>query len=79
MILSKNNNIVVDNIFMGYPKINYIDNPIFDTIADINENRSDLSFYWKENIDIRYINNNYLGPNVQAVMEYYNQLLQSTL
>ena len=71
---------VVDNIFIGYPKINYIDSsPIFDTIADISENRSDLSFYWKENIDIRYINNNYLGPNVQSVMEYYNQLLQSTL
>lgn len=61
---------MVDNVFVGYPKINYLDsNPVFDRIASMDENKCDLSFYWKDNIDIAYINNNYLGPNVYSVME----------
>lgn len=37
-----------NNIFIGFPKINYIDSiPIFDRIADFNENRADLSFFGK--------------------------------
>lgn len=66
--------IVNDNI-IAYPKINYIDSDIFNDIADYNHNVSDLSFYWKDNINISYINNNYLGPNVESVKNYYNNLL----
>lgn len=70
---------IIDNVFIGYPKINYLDsNSIFDQIADINEDRSDLSFYWESKIDIKYINNNYLGPNVTSVMRYYENLLKSS-
>ena len=65
-----------DNIFIGYPKINYIDNnPIFDTISDSDEQKMDLSFFWKDKIDIIYVNNNYLGPSVASVIGYYNNLL----
>ncbi len=35
---------------------------------------SDLSFTWNEKIHINYINNNYLGPSVGHVVNYYNQL-----
>jgi hypothetical protein len=64
-----------DNIFIGYPKINYLDSTnVFDKIADMDEYKSDLSFYWKDKIDINYINNNYLGPNVHSVINYYNDL-----
>jgi hypothetical protein len=67
---------IKDNVFIGYPKINYLDcNKIFDIIADFDENKSDLSFYWKDKIDISYINNNYLGPNVDSVINYYYKLL----
>jgi len=67
---------IVDNVFIGYPKINYIDvNAVFDRIADVDDNRCDLSFYWKDQIDIAYINGNYLGPHVDAVIGYYNNLL----
>jgi hypothetical protein len=67
---------IIDNVFVGYPKINYIDNTkIFDTISDMNEDKSDLSFYWKDYIDIKYTNNNYLGPSVEHVISYYNDLL----
>ena len=62
--------------FVGLPKINYIENDKkFDTIADMSNDKRDLSFYWKDTIDFKYINNNYLGPSVSAVITYYNQLL----
>ena len=65
-----------DGVFVGYPKINYVENnSIFDTIADNDNRRSDLSFYWKDRIDIRYLNHNFLGPNVDAVIGYYHRLL----
>lgn len=68
---------IIDNKFIGYPKINYIDSTnIFDKIADSSYKKRDLSFYWKDNIDITYINNNYLGPNIRSVIEYYNGLLR---
>ena len=41
----------------------------------MNNNKYDLSFYWKDQIDIAYINGNYLGPSVDAVIGYYNNLL----
>ena len=67
---------IVDGVFIGYPKINYIDvNAVFDRIANMDNNKYDLSFYWKDQIDIAYINGNYLGPSVDAVIGYYNNLL----
>lgn len=69
---------IENNIFMGYPKINYIetDNK-FDSIADNSEDKKDLSFFWKDKIDIKYINNNYLGPNLDSVLSYYNSLCKN--
>jgi len=68
---------VVDNIFIGYPKINYIEiNSDFDKISDLDNNKLDLSFFWKDKIDIIYLNNNYLGPSGFDVMIYYNNLLK---
>lgn len=70
---------IIDNVFVGYPKINYLDSTnIFDKISDTNPDRADLSFFWKDKIDIIYINNNFLGPNVMSVMNYYNALLNYT-
>ena len=69
---------IIDNIFVGYPKINYLDcTNVFDQIAVMDENKLDLSFYWKDKIDIVYLNNNYLGPDVLSVIRYYDSLLQS--
>lgn len=68
--------IVNDNVFLAYPKINYVENSnIFVQVANNDDNKSDLSFFWKDNIDIRYINNNFLGPNVISVINYYNNLI----
>ena len=71
---------IIDNVFVGFPKINYIDsNDAFDRIANVSEHISDLSFFWKDTIDIRYVNNNYLGPSVHAVIGYYNELLNDNI
>jgi hypothetical protein len=68
---------IIDNVFVGYPKINYLDcNNIFDKIADLDSEKSDLTFFWKDKIDIVYINNNFLGPNVISVIGYYDNLLK---
>jgi len=71
---------IIDNVFVGYPKINYLDSTnIFDKVAKYDDNICDLSFFWKDKIDIVYINNNYLGPNVESVKNYYNLLLADTV
>ena len=65
-----------DGVFTGYPKINYIERQDnFDSIADLSANKNDLSFYWKDSIDFKYVNDNYLGPSVSEVIKYYNKLL----
>jgi len=64
-----------DDYILSFPKINFIEHPIFDKVANSDNNVCDLSFYWKDNIKIKYVNNNYLGPNVSAVISYYNELL----
>jgi len=66
---------VYNNNIVGFPKINYIDSvDIFDSVANKSEEVADLSFTWNEKIHINYINNNYLGPSVEHVVNYYNQL-----
>lgn len=66
---------IKDNEFIGYPKINVIDYMgEFDKIASNDVNKQDLSFYWKDQIKIKYINDNYLGPSLNAVLNYYKTL-----
>jgi len=66
------------SIIIAYPKINFLENNyIFDRIANLNDNIKDLSFFWKDSIEIKYINNNYLGPSAEEVISYYNELLKN--
>ena len=67
-----------DNI-IAYPKINYIENYIFDRIANIADDIQDLSFFWRGTIEMTYLNSNFLGPNVQSVIEYYNNLFFNSI
>jgi len=65
---------IKNDSIIAYPKINYIENYIFDRIANISNDVQDLSFFWKDTIEMTYLNSNFLGPNVQSVIEYYNNL-----
>ena len=60
---------------LGYPKISYLESPIFDAVADLSEHLCDMALYWNTSISIDYLNNNFLGPNVASVIQYYNGLL----
>jgi hypothetical protein len=65
-----------DNVIIAYPKINYIENEgKFDKIANSSHDKYDFSFYWQNSIDIKYVNNNYLGPDDNSVKNYYDMLL----
>lgn len=63
-----------DDYILSFPKINYIESFLFDKVADPSIDKNDLSFYWKDQINIKYVNNNYLGPSVDAVIGYYHFL-----
>jgi hypothetical protein len=60
---------------IAYPKINYIENYIFDRLANNSPDLQDLSFYWKDSIEMTYLNSNFLGPDVDSVIGYYKRLL----
>jgi hypothetical protein len=65
-----------DTLCVAYPKICYVENcSIFDSVANISAEVSDLSFYWDTSVDMEYLNKNYLGPNVWHVKNYYRELL----
>ena len=62
--------------YTAYPKINYIEHdPIYDTIASSHWSIMDLSFHWREQIRVKYVNDNYLGPTVASVVQYYKRLV----
>jgi FkbM family methyltransferase len=65
-----------NNQFIGYPKINVIDSiNEYDLIATNDVNKQDLSFYWEGKIEVQYLNQNYLGPSVGHVIDYYKTLV----
>lgn len=60
---------------IGYPKISYIEHvPAFDALGQFPAGRLELSFFWREKLEVSYINNNFLGPDVAAVIAMYNTL-----
>lgn len=63
---------------VGYPKLNFIEYDIrFNTLANqLTPDNRELQFFWKDKFDLEIINANYMGPNVNAVLNYYNSLLK---
>lgn len=69
---------IKDDIIYAFPKINYLDSTDkFDSIASSSRDTLELSFFWKNSVNIEYINNNYLGPSIDAVISYYDLLLDT--
>jgi len=65
-----------------YPKVSYIEREQkFDRIcyptwdAMLADKVEELQFFWKESIDYRFMNNDYMGPSDAAVFRYYDGLL----
>lgn len=61
---------------IGYPKLSFLESASFpDKIASTESGKKDLSLYWKDSIDLCLCNNDYMGPSVGAVVEYFHNLL----
>jgi hypothetical protein len=62
---------------VAYPKINLIETLTWYPHGAIIEERADteLRLFWKDSIDFEVINNDYLGPTREAVIEMYQNLM----
>lgn len=65
-----------DGEYIAYPKLNFLEHENFNNIYIPNslDDKGDLSFFWENNLEIKYVNNNFLGPSVDAVIGYYKEL-----
>jgi hypothetical protein len=65
-----------DEKFIGFPKLSFIE---YETelhkIADSSPLKGELSFLWKDSFEYEIINNDYMGPDVTHVKQYYRRLL----
>jgi predicted O-methyltransferase YrrM len=66
---------VRDDQFWGYPKLNFLDyDPYFDRFGGPEPTPNEqLSFWWKNAIELHIVNGGYLGPSPSHVMEYYRK------
>ena len=65
---------VEDGKFVGYPKLNFIEvDSFFDSIANSDLKIRDLNFMWKDKIELNIINNDFMGPGSQAVIEMFRK------
>lgn len=64
------------NVFVGYPKLNFLEYATeLHKIGNGSDDIAELNFKWKNTISYRIVNDDYLGPSVYAVQEYYRSLL----
>lgn len=65
---------LVDDQFIGYPK-----QPFLEHEKDIDDwsaihpeqGREELQFFWKDNINLKIINDDHLTPNIESCVAYY--------
>ena len=67
--------VVRNGELIGYPKLNFIEYMNVDSYIQNKNHQNDVSLFWKDNIYVSYINNNYMGPRDIEVIQYFNTLL----
>lgn len=68
-----------DGKFIGYPKQSFLEN--FQKFKDWSRNnpregREELQFFWKDDFTLDVVNNDLLGPTINAVIGYYDELIK---
>ncbi len=66
-----------NNELVGYPKQNFLEHMgyINDWTNHNHRNgREELQFFWKDDLPFRVVNDDYLGPNITSVIDYYKNL-----
>lgn len=63
--------------FVGYPKQNFIEYlDEFDSLAkQLRYENQELQIHWKNSINMDIINDDFLGPTVENVINYYKKIL----
>ena len=64
------------NLFVGFPKVGFLEHytPLH-SLGNASEEVAELNFHWKTRIPFRIVNDDYLGPSIPAVKQYYLALL----
>lgn len=67
---------IENNIFKAYPKQNFLEyeKHLDDLAQKHNVNNAELQIFWENEIDLKIINDDFLGPSVNAVINYYKNL-----
>ena len=59
--------------FVAYPKLNFIEHRDWSDITQKHQG-NELRFYWKDDFSLEISNNDYMGPNIPSVINYFNNL-----
>mgnify|MGYP003645340094 CR=1 FL=1 len=66
---------IKDNELVAYPKLNFIEQDGFlSRLGDNSNDVADLSFFWKDYLSVRFMNDDHLGPGPYAGMAHYLDL-----
>ncbi len=62
-------------VLWGFPKIPFVEiDPFFDQIGNhATPSNLDMSFFWRSQLNLHIVNDDYLGPSVDAVIGYYHE------
>jgi len=66
--------VIRDGKFIGYPKLNCLEYFNFEKPVEQMMHLNDISFFWKDEVKVLYLNDNYMGPSVKHVVEYFKTL-----
>ena len=67
---------IENNVFKAYPKQNFLEyESHLDEIADKHKTENaELQIFWENEVDLKIVNDDFLGPSVDSVKEYYKDL-----
>ncbi len=68
---------IENNQLVGYPKLNFIEHDSrFDALANqYSSDKAEIQVYWDGGFRLTIVNDNFMGPTVKSVLNYYNRLL----
>jgi len=70
---------IINDTLYAWSKISIIENNCFDSISDMNENKMDLNFRWKNDFNFELVNSGFLGPSGHHIMKYYYDGLKDNI
>jgi hypothetical protein len=67
-----------NDVVIGYPKQSFLENvPYIEDWVKNNPmaGRTELQYFWKDEVGLRVVNNDHLGPTIKDVLRYYTELV----